>query len=292
MDIDRIRYFQALNETGNLRKAAELLHISPAALSKAMRILAEETQLKLFIPEGRGIIITDKGRAFAERSRPLLQEYERLLKNHREEAPQIKKLRIASFEVFTTHLMGPLIRDYFRNYEVSLYELVPGQIEDAVLNGRVDFGITYIPLPQGSLDFVKILDLEMGLYWRDGAFDRKDFAQIPFAAPVTPIEGSPTKVQGLDGWPDDRVPRFIPFRFTMLESALELCRQGLAAGYFPKFVVDLHNATVKTAFQLKLQKLPSAKIDPLQSVYVVKRKAVLENTEMRLLAKGLRTLCR
>jgi DNA-binding transcriptional LysR family regulator len=292
MDIDRIRYFQTIVETSNMRRAAELLRISPAALSKAMKILCEETQLQLLIPSGRGIIVTDQGRAFAERSRPLLNEYERLLKNSRGDVAIAKEIRIASFEVFTTHLMGPLIRDYFTDYSVSLFEMVPGHIEEAVANRTANFGITYIPLPHSQLDHIKILEIEMGLYWKAGNFDRKDLSSIPFAAPVTPIEGSPTKVQGLDGWPDDRVPRRVQFRCTMMETALELCRQGLAAAYLPKFVVNLHNENVKSSLRLESQKLPSAKIDPKQSVYLVKRKDVLENPEMRKLAKGLRILCK
>lgn len=36
MDFDRLRYFCAIAETGSLRRAAELLRLSPPALSKAM----------------------------------------------------------------------------------------------------------------------------------------------------------------------------------------------------------------------------------------------------------------
>jgi DNA-binding transcriptional LysR family regulator len=39
MDTNRLRYFLVVCETGSVRKAADLLHVSPAALSKAIKIL-------------------------------------------------------------------------------------------------------------------------------------------------------------------------------------------------------------------------------------------------------------
>jgi hypothetical protein len=154
--------------------------------SKAMKVLAEETRINLFMPAGRGILLTDEGRTFAERSRKLLEEYERL-RLHPGGIPNLRQsIKIASFEVFTTYLMGPLLQDHLADYSVSLYELVPGSIEEAVASSKADFGITYIPIPHPALDHVKILDLEMGLFWKAGAFDKKPFPEIPFAVPITP----------------------------------------------------------------------------------------------------------
>jgi DNA-binding transcriptional LysR family regulator len=78
----------------------------------------------------------------------------------------------------------------------------------------------------------------------------------------------------------------------MMETALELCRRGLACAFLPKFVVRLHNQNIRAALQLVEQTLPSAKIRIHQPVYLVKRKSFAENRELRLLARGLRTLCR
>ncbi len=292
MDIDKLRYFQTIARSGSLRSAADLLGLSPAALSKAMKILSAETQIEFFAPSGRGIVLTDAAWEFAKRIEPLMSEYEKLLRNPRAASSTARRMRVASFEVFTTHLMGPLVEEFFPDYEWALHELVPGHIEEAVSNDTVDYGITYIPLPHPALDHLKVLTLKMGLFGKADKFAEMDLSEIPFVAPITPVQGSPTKVRGLDGWPDDQMPRFIKYRCEMLETALEFCRRGLAIAYLPKFVVALHNQTVRPALQLKELKNPARNIKSEQAVYLVKRKSLSEGPELKRLAKALRILCK
>ena len=117
-------------------------------------------------------------------------------------------------------------------------------------------------------------------------------ASAPFAVPTTPVEGSPNKVKGLDGWPEDTRPRNIVYRITMLESALGLARRGAAVVYIPKFIAHLHNESVKEKFQLKETPLPRGfKSSPL-SVYLIKRKSDAEGTAIKKVAAALRVVLR
>ncbi len=75
MDIHRIRYFSTLVELKHVRKAAAVLNINPASLSKAIKVLEHEVGFKLIVPAGRGIEITDRGLRLYRRSLALLQEY-------------------------------------------------------------------------------------------------------------------------------------------------------------------------------------------------------------------------
>src|SRR5438128_6994027 len=74
MNLNRLRYFVTVVETGSIRKAAELLHLTPAALSKAIDQLARETGVELVVPDGRGIQPTVRGRAIAQHARRVLDE--------------------------------------------------------------------------------------------------------------------------------------------------------------------------------------------------------------------------
>ena len=47
------------------------------------------------------------------------------------------------------------------------------------------------------------------------------FSELPFSTPVGPVEGSPTAVKGLDGWPEHEYQRKVRFQVEMMESALE-----------------------------------------------------------------------
>lgn len=117
-----------------------------------------------------------------------------------------------------------------------------------------------------------------------------EYSELPFVAPITPVQGTPHKVKGLDGWPDDRLPRKVQYQVELMETALELCRQGLAVAYLPKFIVELHNCQVKSEFALQSLPHPS-KLRPVkQGVYVMKRKTDVEHPAFRKIAALLRDI--
>ena len=82
MSIDRLRYFAAVVETRNLRRAAELVGISPPSMSKAIGVLEQELGLKLLYPEGRGIGITAKGLEVYRLAASLLEAGEQQLERN------------------------------------------------------------------------------------------------------------------------------------------------------------------------------------------------------------------
>lgn len=291
MDTDRLRYYCTVAQTGNMHRAAELLRLSPAALSKAIKLLESEVSIKLIAPSGRGIVITDAGKEFAKRAEKVLGEFESL--KTPEDTSQKTVLKIGSFEVFTTHALPTLLGKLEKDLAIELHELVPGHLEESLLEKNVDIGITYLPIPRPDIDFLKVTTLSMGVFTLKGPLQKERFETLPFAVPITPIHGSPTKVVGLDGWPDNLFPRNLQYKVTMMESALELCRKGRAASFLPKFVVKLHNEKVKDAFQLveHSHPLPIPSKYTQAPVYLVKRKADVENTTIKKIASQLRILC-
>src|SRR5688500_14825919 len=109
MDTNRLRYFCTIAETKSIRNSAELLRISPAALSKAVKTLEAEVGYPLLIREGRGILVTDRGARLAQKAKPILQQLNRLREDSESESSSSVVLRLGSFEVFTTHFLGPLL---------------------------------------------------------------------------------------------------------------------------------------------------------------------------------------
>ena len=292
MEISRLRYFCTVAETGSLHKAAELLRLSPAAISKAIRLLEEELDTKLLLPSGRGITVTAQGVRFAKRAAEILKQVDALQREVRNEQDATIPLRIASFEVFSTHFLAPLLNEYFSETPFLLHELGPGEIERSIAEGIDDIGITYIPIPHPALDFLKVSTLKMGVYISAKRETPKTIEEIPFVVPISPIEGSPTRVQGLDGWPDHLAQRKILHRVTLMESALEMTRQGAAAVYLPTFIASLHNSKVKECYQLKLVdiKLPFRPQLSEQTIYLVKRKNEEEGRTLKKMAAAIRQI--
>lgn len=291
MDTNRLRYFCTVVQTENLHRASELLHISAPALSKSLKVLEQDLGVSLITQIGRGITITDEGRMVYEKAKKVLKEVEGLYSWELEDL-QKDLLKIGSFEVFSTYFVGPLFKEEFKDRSCELHEFIPGKLEQALVDGVIDLGVTYIPIPHPLLDHLKITSLEMGLFANNSQFEKMDFDQLPFSVPITPIEGSPNKTRGLDGWPDDKLPRLQKYKVTMMESALELCRQGLAVGFFPKFVIALHNQKVKKNVELKELSLPEKfpKKSLRQDVYLVKRKSDVEGKDAKKLGRILRKI--
>jgi DNA-binding transcriptional LysR family regulator len=78
MDTHRLRCFITVVETGNLSKAAALLHMTQPPLSILIRKLETELKVGLFDRVNRRLVLTSTGRLFYERAKSLLASMEAL----------------------------------------------------------------------------------------------------------------------------------------------------------------------------------------------------------------------
>lgn len=287
MDIHRIRYFNIFAELGSLLKASEVLGISQPALSKALKVLEREVGARLVEVDGRGLKLTEAGKRLRKESSPLLQEWLGLSKKIQGHAIQ-KQTRIASFEVFSTYFLGHLA-DFLALEGIDVLELSPGKMEQAVASGEAHLGITYVPIPKPSIRFVEAGKIRMSVFGLE-KFKNKKFEDLPFVVPLMPTEGTPSKVIGLDGWPEHKHERKVKYRVGMMESALELCRRGHAVAYLPDFVVSIHNKSHKTEFHLKELSTRLPQKERQQSVYLISPENQKETELERKVAKCIRLL--
>lgn len=287
MDIDRVRYFCVLAKTGSITKASEILRISQPALSKAIKLLEVETGLHLTEREGRGLVLTETGMRFLETAEPLLNTWLNLSKDIQQ--PSVNEhFRVGSFEVFTTYFLNVLLKKYpFRS--LVLQEFLPGQLEQAIDQRRTDVGITYVPIPTPRVVFKEAAKITMGVFGLKGAFGGKD-TDPPFVVPLAPLEGTPSKVVGLDGWPDHEFPRKFAYRVALMQSAIEICSEGLALAYLPEFVVNLYNRKAAQKYHLVQYPCAIPEKQRRQSVYIIHRQGEKEGPEIRAIAKALRSL--
>lgn len=62
----RLRVLDAVARTGSVRRAAALLHMTGPAVSQQLRRIEAEAGLRIVIPNGRGIRLTDEGQVLAD----------------------------------------------------------------------------------------------------------------------------------------------------------------------------------------------------------------------------------
>jgi DNA-binding transcriptional LysR family regulator len=287
METNRLHQFHTIYQSGSLRAASELLGISHSGLSKSMTTLQRELNEELFIQVGRGVSFTDYGHLLAKRIPSFLTNLESLLQEDNEVENKI--LKIGSFEVFTTYftrLLGPI----FSEFDLDFHELVPGKMEQALINREIDIAITYEPIPIAGIEHLKVTEIEMGAFVKKGSFRRVDIQDIPFAAPLIPVIGAPTGIKGLDSWPDHKFKRDIKYRVDLMETAISLARNGHCAVFLPLFVAKLHNELVQDQFQLVKKNTPSSMKTVKRTVYIVKRNSTVEDSKIKKIAKYLRAL--
>jgi DNA-binding transcriptional LysR family regulator len=291
LDITKIKYFSVVVETGSVRKAAELLQISPPAVSRALQQLAEVLGMVLFMPSGRGIAITDQGRRFHQRAVRLLGEYQSFLADVRQRERDSDLLRIGSFEIFSTHFLGWAIEHFLPGRRVQVHELIPAELERALVDRQIDIGITYLPAPHEALDYVKAATQELRIYGKAGRFTDTPFAELPFCVPMVPLSGVALPVQGLDGWPITGPQRRVRFQVQQLETALNVAARGLAVLLCPPLVIQRYNELVREQFQLEHIPYPKGMKPVKMGIYLVKRRSTLLRGDLKVLMRAIRQGC-
>ena len=138
---------------------------------------------------------------------------------------------------------------------------------------------------------VRAAPLTFGIYARKGAFHGRPFAEVPFAIPARTVRGAPLPLLGLDGWPDDKVPRTVRYRFALLESGLEAARRGLCAVFMPDFIARLHNRAVIPACRLERIPLPRGMAPVKHAVFAATRKSDANNPFLPRIVGALRKVC-
>lgn len=268
MDLTRVRYFHAVATFGGVRQASEQLHVSAPAISRAIRQLEREVGRTLIQPAGRGLELTEDGRITARWAGRVLDEVGSLKRAF--ERTDQAQLAIGTFEFFMTHAFSALL-DVLPSTLV-VRDLPPDTLEDALIQRRIDIGITVRPYPKPGVDHVEAGRFHMGVYALAGRFAGMGPTDTPFAVPLDMVSDSPVFQRAQDGWPDETHLRNATHRVDLLETGLELCRQGRTAAFLPDFIVHQHNRTVAPHLRLTpvAWPLPAEVVDSYPA-FVVRR---------------------
>ncbi len=291
MEIKRLRHFRTVVEAGGLSKAAALLHLTPGALSKSIRQLEAATGHELFRRTARKLLLTDAGRRLFHASESLMAEHSRLLKTLQEKPKHGGALlRIASFEVFTTHTLAAVVACGMEDTSLRVLEMPVHRIGEAVAEHEVDLGITYAPYPQPGLEFNRIGIAKFRIFARRDAFKKTVFEDLPFAIPTTTVDGSTAGLLGIDGWPYEQLNRLVRYELTSLESALALTRNGSCVVFIPSFVAAVHNSQFPARCALVEIGAPRRMPNVEHTVYSVTRTEQLGGNEIDLFVARLRQI--
>lgn len=149
MDIQNIRAFLMVAETGSFSRAAENLYITQPAISKRISTLEESLDCKLFDRLGKNIQLTQAGEA-------LIPSYQRILAEMDEAQRIISTLRTrvsGHLKFGTSHHIGlhrlpPVLRQYSRLYpdvELDIQFMDSEQAAALLLKGSIELALITLP---------------------------------------------------------------------------------------------------------------------------------------------------
>jgi DNA-binding transcriptional LysR family regulator len=136
IEVRRLRVLRALADHGTVTAAAEVLHLTPSAVSQQLAALESEVGQELLERRGRRVAITSAGRLLLEHTDTILTEVERAEDAMRLHANGANgEVRIVAFATAITLLVAPAL--------LRLHETNPG-LDLVVRDAEGHQGITYL----------------------------------------------------------------------------------------------------------------------------------------------------
>lgn len=249
MEIFELRYFLGVAAKENIHRASEVLHVSPASLSKAITRLESELSVKLFSRDGRNIKLTDEGRLLQRRASEIvrLEEDARIEVGGHE---GLLHIVIAGPEILLAKTGLGLSVELKKKFPQSNFEFCSTDDQDAidrVVRGEAHLAITTMDVPEAfglshkqlaKTSFKTFVGPKHPLYAKAKAKKSvpvEDALRFGFVSPNHPLLGKVGAKQSLDGWRDDQFPRKIDYLTSSLKVLEEFVANGLAIAYLPEY---------------------------------------------------------
>lgn len=151
MDLRVLRYLVAIVDGGSFGKAADQVHISQPALSKAIQQLEEELSATLLERGKRGtaIRLTPAGKVVYQHAQSLLEGRQKMI----QELKALKRLerghlKIGLSPLGSAELLAPIIAKFRARHpqiEIELLERGGAEQEAALRNGDIELATSLIP---------------------------------------------------------------------------------------------------------------------------------------------------
>lgn len=248
MNIRQLRYFLAVAEHRHFTRAADASFVTQPALSQQIRALEEELGAPLFDRLTTGVELTTAGqilRGYAER---ILREVE----NARvavEEVVGTVRGELAISAVHTANLaMVVEVLAHFRRLHpavaVRIHEERSSEVVASVLSGRVNLGITYLPVSDEAVETTSLYDEELVLVVPEGhalvgeVVDAEALGELPL---IVPPEGFCLRTGiGRALGPPAAGTRIVA-EISSIESICAAVRAGLGVTLLPRDYLDRAN---------------------------------------------------
>lgn len=148
--LDELTIFVRIVEEGSLVRAAQRLRRSPPAVTRALAALEDRIGVRLVDRTTRRLAPTEAGRAFYERARSLVADYENATVGARE-APVRGLLRITAPVQFGRRHIAPVVSGFLDRHEDVEVELLLNDRNVDLIDEGIDVALRIGALADSSL---------------------------------------------------------------------------------------------------------------------------------------------
>ena len=207
MELRHLRYFVAVAEELNFRRAAERLHISQPPLTTQLQRLEEEIGAKLLERDTHHVALTAAGNVFLQSCRQLLHDADTAAQAARRAAHGERGRLAIGFIASLTHGIVPtLLRDYRRRFpdiELVLAEMDTSQQLEDLRERRLDVGLMGAWLPHEHKELESVVIAEEPLLAalpEDHSLAQRRRLQLAALAQEKFVLASHQNASGYNGW--------------------------------------------------------------------------------------------
>lgn len=144
MNIQNLKMFLKIVESGSISKAAEQMNISQSALSQQLRVMEQEIGSRLFERSYNGVIPTHTGSIVYQHAMEMISSYDRMTLEIANAQNQNKIIHIiANPCVYSYALPCTMfhVKNSYPQYTLQMEVMSSSQIEEKIAKGYADMGI-------------------------------------------------------------------------------------------------------------------------------------------------------
>ncbi|MFK7987126.1 MAG: LysR family transcriptional regulator [Sandaracinaceae bacterium] len=269
--------FRAVAETEHLPSASEILHVTPSALSRAIKQLEEELGQQLFRRVGRRLELSPAGEELLRALRESMRKLDRGL-SAASTSQFVGPVRVCAPEPFATAFVIDALEGLVQAHPLvvpNLSALAAATACRWVVDRRLDVAILDDPTGEEGLCIERIGALSYGVYCAEGhplfRLERPTMDEVlryPFVAPPAST---------VEPWPVEH-DREIAMVVGDMHQALAVCARGRFLALLPDVIARAYRGA------RALRRVPLGEASE-REVFVVYRESSIEGPVLALLSE-------
>jgi LysR family hydrogen peroxide-inducible transcriptional activator len=246
MELHQLRYACAVADTGSFSRAAERCQIAQPSLSQQVLKLEEELGAKLFDRLGRGIRVTESGRAFLPHARAVLDQVDVARASVAAKNAGVHgTVTLGAIPTIAPYMVPRYTAAFMRRYpdaRLRIVEETTPVLIDGLRDLSIDFALLALPLRHKDLELqpirteplLAVLPEEHALAGRDSIA----LAELRGASFVMLRDGHCFRDLSLSICGSARVNPNIAFESGQFSSILGMVAAGIGLSLVPEMAVD------------------------------------------------------